>query len=99
MRMYQFMTDEAGRLLDLVERLDALLVEREGGIVPDGLRMGRGRGDDGAGAERQRERDQCEVKPKRTGNVTHTGTASFPRRAGSKRHVFTASTAARSRSM
>src|SRR5262249_8246145 len=104
---------EIGRLrvVLLVHRLDRLAVEGERPIVP---RRRRARGLDGARRARaraEREAARGPVPPatpgprgsslwssKRTGNVTHPATASFPRRAGSKRHVLTASTAARSRS-
>src|SRR4029079_7151439 len=91
----------------LVHGLYGRAVEGERGILPDALRR-RG-ADGGDGAEREADRGpvmaawnpaaaQRVFSSKRTGKVTHTATASFPRRAGSKSQVRTASTAARSMS-
>src|SRR5262249_11491332 len=91
----------------LVHGLDGLAIEGERGVLPDALRR-RG-ADAGDGAEREPSRGpviaagdpgtaQRAFSSKRTGKVTHTATASFPRRAGSKSQVRMASTAARSMS-
>src|SRR6185436_9533594 len=93
------------RVLLPVHGLDGLAVEGEGRIVTDALGPGGAGGGDGA----EREPDGRPVVPagataqrafssKRTGKMTHTATASFPRRAGSNNHVLMASMAARSRS-
>ena len=99
-----------GRVVFLLERLLRLASQPERGIVPETLRArdstekhgGEGGKNPKAAARAPagsaRSSHRSHLSSKRTGKVTHTATGVSPRRAGSKRHWRTASTAALSRS-